>query len=88
MFVNSLSCRCLMKAPLILGTDLTNMSATTLATITNEAAIAVPNYYTNVELGRVFGSEYCCFYQAKLSTAQFATWKRTQNCEIAFVSDM
>ena len=48
-----------MKAPLILGTDLTNMSATTLATITNEAAIAVPNYYTNVELGRLFGSEYC-----------------------------
>jgi hypothetical protein len=55
MFVNSLSCRCLMKAPLILGTDLTNMSATTLATITNEAAIAVPN----LELGWLFGSEYC-----------------------------
>jgi hypothetical protein len=44
-----------MKAPLILGTDLTNMSATTLATITNEAAIAVPN----LELGWLFGSEYC-----------------------------
>ena len=32
---------CLMKAPLILGTDLTNMTAATLATITNKAAIAV-----------------------------------------------
>ena len=32
---------CLMKAPLILGTDLSNMTAPTLATITNKAAIAV-----------------------------------------------
>lgn len=32
---------CLMKAPLILGTDLTNMTAATLATITNKAAISV-----------------------------------------------
>ena len=31
----------LMKSPLLLGTDLTNMSAATLATITNKAAIAV-----------------------------------------------
>ena len=30
-----------MKAPLILGTDLTNMTAATLATITNKAAISV-----------------------------------------------
>jgi hypothetical protein len=30
-----------MKAPLILGTDLTNMSAATYATITNKAAISV-----------------------------------------------
>jgi hypothetical protein len=32
---------CLMKAPLILGTDLTNLTVPTLATITNRAAIAV-----------------------------------------------
>lgn len=38
---SSFSMWCVMKAPLILGTDVTNMSATTLATLTNKAAIAI-----------------------------------------------